>query len=218
MPDYPKLPAIENFLNITSVVDDDLYSKVRQGVWDLLDRAGLKLYLYNGEQMTRIEGKGELEVAVTIYKDIPLSPKLDYIIKKGEYSVAKISQPFEIFKADFEKFIEVVDTFNNELIAFAAETYEKALNIMRKKNADYSNTDDPVSNFKLAEALGIAPTENAVFVRLLDKVSRAANGLKKEYEVSDERFEDTIVDLLNYAVILLYIKRQRGDKNEGVFG
>ena len=108
----------------------------------------------------------------------------------------------------------VENPVKNPLVQHAENLYEEALNIMRKKNADYAGDDDPVKNFQLAEYLGVAPTENAIMVRLLDKVARLANGLQREFAVEDEKFHDTVVDLINYAAILDYVMCQ---KSKGIY-
>jgi hypothetical protein len=79
-------------------------------------------------------------------------------------------------------------------------THEKlcdtARGIMRDKNQDYGATDDPFANFREFGALGI-------LVRLSDKFSRIKTFFKKgNYQVKSESLKDTILDAINYLVIL----------------
>lgn len=98
---------------------------------------------------------------------------------------------------------------DNDLVAFVDNQYTICVNIMRKKNADYAGQNegrDPLANFRLAESLGVCKTDRAVLIRLLDKVARIATLLDKDPAVTGESFEDTIRDLANYAMILLFAR------------
>ena len=81
-----------------------------------------------------------------------------------------------------------------------------ARDLMKKKNADYTNDgrgDGGVySNFTKAETFGICTTEQGIMVRLTDKVARLATLIRRKGLVADEKLEDTVVDLINYAVLL----------------
>jgi hypothetical protein len=46
------------------------------------------------------------------------------------------------------------------------------------------------------------PIARAILVRMTDKMSRISNLLDKENSVKDEKIEDSIYDLINYAAIL----------------
>lgn len=88
------------------------------------------------------------------------------------------------------------------LIATMTQLFQDCLNLVQAKNHDYSQDSDCFHNFRLAEFLGVAPTEAAILTRLLDKVSRVARFDKGSYKVQDEKLRDTIMDLINYAAIL----------------
>jgi hypothetical protein len=79
-----------------------------------------------------------------------------------------------------------------------------ALDLMKKKNADYAGTgSDPFANFRRAEALGVCSTEQAFLVRMTDKMSRLSTfAIKGKLVVSDEGVHDTLIDLINYSVLL----------------
>lgn len=88
--------------------------------------------------------------------------------------------------------------------------FAKCAEIMAAKNHDYAGDGDELANFRMCGQFGI-PIEQGIFVRLLDKVARIGNFLKQgELKVTDEKLEDTICDLINYAVIL---KEAIGEKN-----
>lgn len=88
-----------------------------------------------------------------------------------------------------------------ELIKSIAQTYAKGLKIIEKKNQDYAKGNDAFSNFRSAEIIGIS-AEQAILVRVLDKISRIANLLTKENAVKDESISDTLIDCINYLAIL----------------
>lgn len=73
------------------------------------------------------------------------------------------------------------------------------------KNHDYS-PEGEFGNFAESEKIGI-PGWKGAFVRLQDKYTRACNLIAgKEAQVKDEALEDTLLDLANYAVIVLALK------------
>lgn len=89
------------------------------------------------------------------------------------------------------------------------KNYDNNIEISRKKNSDYANSDDPFKNFKLCEQLGVCSTETGMMVRLCDKVSRTSNLLNRDNEVDDEKIGDTLSDLSNYAMILkIYLEQK----------
>ncbi len=79
----------------------------------------------------------------------------------------------------------------------------KALETMMKKNADYSawKSDDAYANFRAFGRMGI-------LVRLSDKLSRLRTFVEKYdgnddmFAVQDENVKDTIMDAINYLIIL----------------
>lgn len=100
----------------------------------------------------------------------------------------------------------------DELFKLHEDMCVSALELMKKKNADYAGGgSDPFANFRRAEALGVCSTEQAFLVRMTDKMSRLAtysnNG---KLIVEDETVHDTLIDMINYSVLLaayLYTKQ-----------
>ena len=92
-----------------------------------------------------------------------------------------------------------------QLLEEIVESQKQGLEIIRAKNMDYSTNDDPFKNFRMWGKLGFA-------VRMSDKVSRIQQLITKgKAEVLDESLEDTLLDLSNYAHLMLaYLK----DENE----
>ena len=82
------------------------------------------------------------------------------------------------------------------------ELYAQNLEISRAKNSDYCGANnDPFKNFRACELLGIS-AEQAILVRMSDKLQRIGTLLGAEARVSDESVLDSLSDLSNYSVIL----------------
>lgn len=103
-----------------------------------------------------------------------------------------------------------------EYFQFADRFFAQCLAISEKKNADYTGgDDDPFSNFKSVESLGI-PTEVGFLTRMMDKLKRVASFAENgELQVKDESVYDTLQDLANYACLLAgYIESTRSRVKE----
>jgi len=78
-----------------------------------------------------------------------------------------------------------------------------ALELMLVKNADYASSADPFRNFRMFGGLG-------VLVRASDKLARLRTFEEREtFSVTDESLRDTILDLINYAVIYYAMKKEK---------
>lgn len=77
----------------------------------------------------------------------------------------------------------------------------KAFEILKAKNADYSK-GTPLGNFYVTEAIQAGTAENGIIIRLSDKLSRLVSVLEKGTQVKSESAKDTILDIINYAVLL----------------
>ena len=92
-----------------------------------------------------------------------------------------------------------------ELLNLHQEICEAARDLMRKKNHDYAGKDGktPFANFEVGEALGIGSTIQGILFRMSDKFKRLIEYNKSlEFSVTDESFQDTIMDMINYSIIL----------------
>jgi hypothetical protein len=90
----------------------------------------------------------------------------------------------------------------DNLMSFADTVFVRCLALARRKNADYAGAADPLKNFRRHGSYGVA-------VRLDDKICRVATLLEsgKDPQVNDESVEDTCLDIINYAWILLRLRR-----------
>ena len=99
---------------------------------------------------------------------------------------------------------------NEEFISKLKENQRKDLQTLKKKNDDYAQGDDPFQNFRMVEDTGLMSVEKGIAVRMSDKMQRIFNLIDKDASVEDEKIEDTLSDLRNYANILqVYL----GNKN-----
>lgn len=89
----------------------------------------------------------------------------------------------------------------NPLIQSVEQTYKDGLEILKKKNADYAGDADPYKNFRFSSLIGVG-VEEAILVRVTDKIARISNILHKDAQVKDETITDTLVDAINYLAIL----------------
>ena len=88
------------------------------------------------------------------------------------------------------------------------EVLEKMRQIHEAKNHDYS-PEGEWGNFRESEKIGI-PAWKGAFVRLQDKYTRACNLVRgREAMVRDETLEDTLLDLANYAAIVLCLLKEQ---------
>ena len=93
-------------------------------------------------------------------------------------------------------------TARTQLLALHDTSAQEAKAIMVAKNADYGASQDALRNFRLCEMLSI-PMDQGILTRLGDKLARIGNLIAKgTNEVKDESIEDTIIDAVNYLIIL----------------
>lgn len=71
-----------------------------------------------------------------------------------------------------------------------------------KKNHDYATQNEALANFKEFGSVG-------VLVRISDKFKRLKNKMwDKQDFIVDESLHDTMIDLANYAVIMMIITEE----------
>jgi hypothetical protein len=105
-----------------------------------------------------------------------------------------------------------IDEYNKDslaLVEFAESFFGRAIETMKKKNADYTGfkDDNPFANFEAVEAFGLN-TEIGFLTRMTDKMARIASFVKNgELKVKDESVQDTLLDLANYSMLFAaYLK------------
>lgn len=99
-----------------------------------------------------------------------------------------------------------------EFFKYQEETFNKLLELTRKKNADYAGSGgDAFNNFTRIETIGVATTEQGFLTRMFDKFSRIISFMQNgELQVKDESVEDTLLDLANYCVLMAgYLKSKK---------
>lgn len=79
--------------------------------------------------------------------------------------------------------------------------------LLESKGNDYSN-DDRLSVFKLTAVLCHTTPEKVVLDKIITKVMRLSNLLSKG-QPNHESIDDTIIDLVNYAVLLDQIIKEK---------
>ena len=92
-----------------------------------------------------------------------------------------------------------------ELLKHHDSLCNEAKELMKKKNHDYAGSggDSPFANFERTEAMGICSTEAGVLVRMVDKISRLSTFVEAgKLKVDNEGYQDAIVDIINYCVLL----------------
>jgi len=93
---------------------------------------------------------------------------------------------------------------------FAEQFMNQALEISKKKNADYAGDADPFRNFK---SVGSEWVEIGFYTRMSDKMSRLKSFIeKKDLQVKDESIKDTLQDLMNYCTLLAgYLESKKNE-------
>lgn len=92
------------------------------------------------------------------------------------------------------------------------EVFGECLTISEAKSSDYADIDDPFKNFRATEVLGVS-MELGILVRMMDKMVRASNLLKRPAKVVDEKLDDTFKDIANYAAILAVAIKEKETNN-----
>lgn len=83
----------------------------------------------------------------------------------------------------------------DDLTKLHSDLSSAAAHLMKAKNHDYAHSDDIFRNFRMFGSFGI-------LVRLSDKIARLRSFEDSgQFAVQDERLDDTIVDIINYAVL-----------------
>ena len=103
-------------------------------------------------------------------------------------------------------------------LAFHRACCDKMVAVTAMKNSDYTTKEDPFSNFKNVETLGITSAEVGFIVRMTDKMSRIASLLRPDavQQVKDESVDDTLLDLANYAILLMGYRAQKKQQKSEV--
>tara|TARA_R110002049_G_scaffold143368_3_gene305352 strand:- start:50 stop:400 length:351 start_codon:yes stop_codon:yes gene_type:complete len=115
----------------------------------------------------------------------------------------------EVMKKIEEMYPECTDALMNN--------FDRAYDLWARKQADYGD-----SNIRLGLDLNSSSSERSqnnrlaqlgVVIRMNDKISRLINLYKKDLESAvDESIEDTALDIMNYANMLMVLKKGKWGK------
>ena len=103
----------------------------------------------------------------------------------------------------------------DELLRFHERLCKESRDLMNLKNRDYAGNhgSEPFANFTRCEAMGICDTEQGFMVRITDKMSRLSSFLDSgKMHVEDESFHDTVIDVINYMVLLAAYTKEKDSK------
>lgn len=99
---------------------------------------------------------------------------------------------------------------SEDFLESVSSTFNYAYRTLECKSQDYSGSKDPFKNFRLCEAAGIVSVEEGILVRMFDKMGRVSNLVKQTQTPRvDESIEDTLMDLINYAAILIAYRENK---------
>lgn len=108
--------------------------------------------------------------------------------------------------------IEHLEGNRKKFVASMIQNTNDAIELVLKKTKDYATIDDPYRNFRLCESVGVQ-LEKGILVRMCDKLSRVGNLIEhNDPSVKGESIQDTLIDIMNYANIMLCYIQQKNDK------
>ncbi len=94
-------------------------------------------------------------------------------------------------KTDFSSFVQDTQVL-----------FDRCIDLMRSKSNDYAEGGDAFLNFKTAAQIaGISP-EQTLLTLLGMKMSRLTQLISKGKKAKNESVEDTMLDIINYVVLL----------------
>lgn len=102
-----------------------------------------------------------------------------------------------------------------DLVRIHGKLVAEAHHLMVRKNKDYAGKggEEPFANFTRVEAMGICSTTKGFLVRLTDKLSRLSSFADSgTFAVTDESLRDTVLDIINYAVLLYAYETEERDR------
>lgn len=158
------------------------------------------------------------------------------VLKKGnnesDYPQRRNSGPANRFKAmAAENYFDqgIFETYNQgdetpkkgeqrimtreELLNLHKTLTETARELMSRKNADYGANTDPFANFRMSQLLHIQP-EFGILLRMQDKMARLVSFIEKgNLQVKEESWRDSIIDLVNYSVLLCGLLHEKKEVN-----
>ena len=102
-----------------------------------------------------------------------------------------------------------------DLVKLHGQLITEAHHLMVRKNKDYAGRsgEEPFANFTRVEAMGICSTTKGFLVRRTDKMSRLSSFADAgTFAVADESLRDTVLDIINYAILLYAYETEERDR------
>jgi hypothetical protein len=102
-----------------------------------------------------------------------------------------------------------------ELLKYQARLCDEANALMSRKNQDYATGNneqaDVFANFRMSQEKTGVPVSTGMLVRLSDKLSRLGQIIRPGYrsKVENETLRDTVLDIINYAVLVAAFEQER---------
>lgn len=93
------------------------------------------------------------------------------------------------------------------------ELLEEIKDLHSRKNANYAEDNDPLSNLRACEAFGL-PAWKGVLTRLTDKWSRIVQLTKGKPDVVGESIVDTLQDMAVYSLLCIILYEEAGKKQK----
>lgn len=139
-----------------------------------------------------------------------LNTKLDSLVKEMNIALNKeIENGFYTTKEP-----QHIYNAKDRLMDTHIRLCDQAIKLMYKKNNDYAYGDDPYANFRGSESFDINPIIG-ILLRMQDKMMRIKTfALSNNLNVKEESVNDSIIDLINYAVLIAgFIEYEKEKRN-----
>ena len=144
--------------------------------------------------------------------------------RKGEWGQANVAynSPQTLRKENMDSVIRDIEEQYPECIDELLQNFDKAYKLWCRKQSDYGDGNIKlgleISSDSSLHTQNRALAQLGIIIRMNDKVQRLLNIYKKNIfyekgiEVPDESIEDTCIDLMNYANMLIVLKNDKWGK------
>ena len=95
---------------------------------------------------------------------------------------------------------------------------DQMVTITKNKNSDYSGGNaGAFRNFEMIEKVrSNISAADGIYIRMTDKFTRIGNLMERPAMVADEKIQDTLLDLANYALIMIILLSEKGEVKRNV--
>ena len=105
-------------------------------------------------------------------------------------------------------------TKREDLIDYAVTTVADCIETMKKKNEDYAGSGNPFSNFEVSGSFAGITAVQSILLQIGNKGARLSELLNNSKTPNNESINDSIKDLINYALLLGAYLKFEGSKNK----